>query len=567
MSESRERQIDPALVAAYAPEIRGSAPRLLGGLDREPDSVSAGSFDRVNWGWKFRDFPLGGLQLASYPLALLWRHRVIDGSYHRNPRLFEWLLASVEETLSRQHRNGAFSAFVPNEQDTMSTLGIAFGLAETLLALGEEVPVALRDRTHAAIYAACSFSRGGDEGHAFVSNHWAMAAVAWRDAFELTGEDVFRAEAEAVIDRILSEQSPEGWYNEYGGPDPGYETFGIFYLALYWQRTGCERTLASLAKSVEFQAYGVHPDGRIGGAYGSRHASLYMPAGFEILASELPMAAAVAAFMRDRYARRNVVTPASADVQNLTPLMYGYVEACFAKPAVDADLPSLPCEREDLERYFDHAGLQVVSNARYYAVLNASKGGVCRVFDKQRGRVAYRDSGYVVRAGRRRWTSQLIGLGRGERSGDELVCRAELAEVRQPMPTPFRFVILRLLNLTLFRHPGIGGWIRKQIVVRLVKSKKRGPLTLTRSVRFAAEEIRFEDRLATRGSVGVDEVSLPRSFTAIHMGSAKYFHPSELDDTPQAPVDGMAETLRRDGKAERTFSLRFREGVDVELGP
>ncbi|MDX1577928.1 MAG: hypothetical protein R3266_05565 [Gemmatimonadota bacterium] len=569
VAEPSSRKINPALAAAYGPEILGSAPRLLGGLDREPDSVSYGSFDRVSWGWKFRDHPLGMLQLSSYPLALLWRHGLLDSPYHRSARLREWILASLDETISRQHRNGAFSAFVPNEQDLMSTLSMVFALGRTLKVMEDAVPAELRERALASMHRACAFSRGREESHGFVSNHWALFAVAWQDAADLLEDAAWRAEAEASVDRILSEQSSEGWYREYGGPDPGYETFGIFYLALYWRRTRCRRTLASLEKSVAFQAHGIQPDGRVGGTYGSRHASLYLPGGFEILASELPVAAATAAFMRERFGRRNVVTPATSDAQNLTPLLYGYLEACFAPPARHEALPALPCEREDVSRHFAESGFHVVSNRRYHAVFNASKGGVCRVYDKARDRVAYRDAGYLVRGGRRRWTSQILGLGRGEPSEDgaRLACRADFAELRQHMPTPGRILLLRVLNLTLFRSPALGGWLRRQIASRLILGGKRGPLGLRREVELGSDEIRFTDRLELRGTVPVDEISLPGSLTAIHMGSAKYFHPSELAETPRPPLDGLAGALRRDRTVEIAFTLRFPEDGDPEVVP
>ena len=67
------------------------------------------------------------------------------------------------------------------------------------------------------------------------------------------------------------------------------------------------------------------------------------------------------------------------------------------------------------------------------------------------------------------------------------------------------------------------------------------------------------------GRVRVDEVSLEDALTAIHMGSAKYFHPAELEETPLPSLDGLAEALTRDGAAEHAFSIRFPERGDAEL--
>lgn len=564
--EAPERRIHPELARVYAPHAIAAAPRLLGALAREPDSASFGDFDREHWGWKFRDHPLGMLQVSVYPLALLWRYPLPDNPYHDSPRLRDWLAGAFGETLDRQHANGAFSAFVPNEQDAMSTVAIMHGLTEAYGVLCGSLPPAVEERFLSGLRRACDFALERDETHGFVSNHQALFAVAFHDAWRLLGDDRCRVRAEAIVDRILERQSAEGWYDEYGGPDPGYETLGLFHGAMYWRRTGSERMLASLRRSVEFHAHGVHPDGSVGGVYGSRHTSLYLPAGLEILAPEIPMAAATARFMRARLDRGNVVTPGRADIENLPPLTYGYLEACFAPDAGGVDAPPLPCQTDRLDRTFPDSGIVVASRPRYYAVANGNKGGVVRIFDRSRETVAYEDAGYIVRSGGKRFTSQHLGLGSLEPdSPGEATARTILAELRQEMPTPLRMIVLRLLNLTLFRHPGLGNWLRKQIAVRLILSRREGPYTLDRRFRFGEEDVEIEDTLRRRGGATVDEVRLPRALTAIHMGSARYFHPSELRETPAPALEGLVETLNARGEAAHAFRLVFEGDAPVRL--
>jgi hypothetical protein len=172
-----------------------------------------------------------------------------------------------------------------------------------------------------------------------------------------------------------------------------------------------------------------------------------------------------------------------------------------------------------------------------------------------------------VSAGPRRFASQLIGLGRRIQTprANEVACTAVLAEVRQYLPTPAKFIVLRVLNLTLFRIATLGNWMRRLIVARLITAKRPGPLRLNRSVTFAATEIRFSDRLEITRPLKVEAVDLPRSFTGIHMGSAKYFCPSELEPTPQAPVDGMVHDLDRSRAAQCEFTLHFSTDSPPEL--
>jgi len=503
-----------------------------------------------------------------YPLALLWKCDLPGNPYHRNPRILEWIIGAVTSTLERQHSSGAFDGFCPNEKDPGVTLGVMHGLSEAFRVLREAVSPSFEARFLEAQRKACEYALGWQESHAFISNHRALFAVAFLDAFELVGDERFRAWAVQIVEHIMAEQSPEGWYREYEGPDPGYESLGIFHLAVYWRRTGSSSVIASLRRSIDFYSHCVHPDGSVGGVYGSRHTSLYFPGGFELLAGEIPMAAAVARFMRERLGWHNVVTPSLADAENLSPLAYTYLEACLVPDRFEGSpLPPLPCEALDGVLHFEHSGITVAGTRRYYAVVNAAKGGVCRVFDKQRRSVAYEDAGYVVVSGGRRWTSQIIGLGgRIEVANRRVVsCECVMAEVRQDVPTPLRFLLFRAVNLTLFHSAWIRQWLRKLIVRRLITAKRRGPIRVKRTVTFGSEDIHFSDCVELTAELRVDQVALPRCFTAIHMGSAKYFHPSELEPTAAPPVGEMAEELNRSRRGHCEFRLRFPGGAGSHL--
>jgi hypothetical protein len=551
-------ELNMELVPFYAPAALAQIGRLLGQMDREANSASYGSFDRDHWAWKFRDFPLGMLQASLYPLALVWRVPFPKNPYYRSPRLLEWIADAIERTLHRQHTNGSFDAVSPNEQDAGPTLGVIHGLAEAFRLIRDELSEELRGCFCRSLRKACDFALTRSETHAFVSNHWAWFAVAFLDAHEMLGDEKYLRRAEELLDEVLRNQSPEGWYLEYEGADPGYESFGIFHLAVYWRRTGSPRLLDSLRRCVDFYAYCVHPDGSVGGVYGSRHTGLYFPAGFEILSEQIPMAAAVSRYMRQRLIRQNVLTPESSDAQNLAPAVYTWLEACLAPRRADIDLPGLPCETLDGVKQFSFSGIIVGSSARYFAVLNARKGGVCRVFDKERETLAYEDAGYLVRAGGRTYTSQIIGFGRLDSSRQGKVSvSATLAEALQKLPTPATFIILRLLNLTLFRNSRLGNLVRRVIVKRLILAKRPGPLRLQRTVEFDTDRIVFRDSLELTRSLTVKKVELPRSFTGIHMGSAKYFFLSDLRVTPSPSTGTMAGDLNRHRRSNCEFTLRF----------
>ena len=395
-----------------------------------------------------------------------------------------------------------------------------------------------------------------------------VGSSAFASAGELLHSAAYGQRAEQILDGILARQSPDGWYAEYGGPDPGYESLGISYLASYWKRTRSARLLESLRRSVEFYSHFVHPDGSVGGVYGSRHTQLYFPAGFETLSAEIPQAAAIARFMREHLSRRNVVTPASVDAENLAVLVENYLDACRenSQPAAGA-LPALPCEGMENVRHFAGCGIAVAGSPRYFAVVNRAKGGVCRVFDKRTATLAYEDAGYLVRAGGKLWTSQRLQAGPLRSAGDtnEAACTAPFTEVRPEASTPVRFLLFRLASLTLFRNVRLGAWLRRQIVARLITASRKGPLRLERRVRFGGDEIHFSDRIEMERPMAVGAVEIARSFTAIHMGSSRYYHPAELEETPLPDVRGLARELEARRSASCEFRLRFTAAAKPEL--
>ena len=71
----------------------------------------------------------------------------------------------------------------------------------------------------------------------------------------------------------MDNQSEEGWYLEYSGADPGYQTHATFYLAVLFTKTRDNDLLDSLKRANLYLSYFIHPDGTIGGEYASRNTS------------------------------------------------------------------------------------------------------------------------------------------------------------------------------------------------------------------------------------------------------------------------------------------------------
>lgn len=548
------------------------APRLLSLLDREVRSPTKGSFDRVNWGWKFRDFPLTMWQASMMPLATLYRHAHPSNPYSGRARLADWLSSAMEHTISRQHANGAFDSFTPFSQDHGVTLAMVLTLSTTAELLDDALSPDLRARTMESVTRACAFAAASDEDYAFINNHQAAFALAYLRAWRLTGDEGLGARGHEVLDRVCAHQSRDGWFEEYRGPDPGYETFGLTYLALASRERPHRALPTALGRSVEFLAHCVHPDGSIGGNYGSRNTGQYAPGGLEVLAPTLPTAASIAEFVGRRLACGNVVTPGRCDDDNLPLLCFSYaVAATNAVPRQEAP-GLLPCERDDVLRQFDDSRIVVAATQRYFAVTNLSKGGTLRVFDRATSAIAYEDAGYFLSSDAGDWSSQLLGESAATWGEESHVAEVNtrFARVKRELLTPAKFLLLRILNLTVFRSVRLGAMVRRMIIARLITGRERGAWRLRRRVTFEGERVVVHDEVTPNATKRVTFASLERSLLPVHMGSAKYFHANELDALLLPALEGWSEALTAGRPVTLSQTIGFADGGVVhehQIGP
>jgi hypothetical protein len=525
----------------YSDSIRGaieSACRhLLSEQSRDPYALTYGCFDRRYWGWKLVDYPEATYQRNVYPLA--WLARQVKTSQPEYAQVLnQSAISGLLYAVKIQHRDGSFDQAFPNEHSFGATAFLLDSLIKAYQLVRWEVTAAERKTLERSLYRAGEFLCRHEEKHGFIANHLAGASLALYEAANYFSEARFENQANNLLKRILENQSTEGWFTEYDGADPGYQTLCMYYLAQVYALRPGEELKEALGKSLEFLAWFVHPDGTFGGEYGSRRTAVYYPGGMALLGQIFPLALSMTRFMSGSIGEGKTITLDDVDMGNMAPLLSNMISLLNAEvDKKESPLLPLPWQMENAQVGFPKAGLYARRYQQYYTIVGASNGGVIKVFDVTKRLILWNDGGYVGQTSRGRYlTTQMTDLERSAiLTPDALEIQTPFYIASREMPTPFRFVLLRLLNLTVMSSLWLGNLIKSILVNMLITQKRAAPLHLTRRVDFASGFVTISDKIQIVGKIKLKRLEYGSPYVAIHMASAGYFEGAQMDTNPPLP--------------------------------
>ncbi len=512
----------------YLDQLYATLPSLFAQFDTDPYSPTRGVGDRLHWAWKLIDFPNGTMQGSANGIARLYHAGLLPDEFRQG--FFKRLDDIFHGTDLIRRPNGSMEEAFPYESSFCVTALVAFDLLTALELSGDQIPSEAKSRYLKAVEPMIGFLHRADETHGFISNHLATAAAAlfkWTLLTQGKGEE----RGSLFLNRILSRQSPEGWYPEYEGADPGYQTLCMHYLADL-DRLRPDLGLGdSLKASVRFLWNFAHPDGSFGGYYGSRNTRFYYPSGIRYLAAKCPEAAALDRFMTAAIGRKAVVSLATMDPPNLTPMFnsYAWAAALEAQMQLGSGLP-VPCEEAcNRSTDFPASGLHIRSSATYYTVISSNKGGIVAHYDRTADSMHW-DCGVVAedRDGNRftsQWYRDPAGATVEER---RVVVTSALMRMNHRVPTPFDFLILRLMNLTAMRLSFFSNLVKRLLVWLLITRKDQLPAAIQREVVPCDDgKVLITDTWAT-GSAEQYKLLSGGLFRATHMASSGYWQRGDL---------------------------------------
>tara|TARA_Y100000588_G_scaffold294903_2_gene314935 strand:- start:10549 stop:11532 length:984 start_codon:yes stop_codon:yes gene_type:complete len=265
------RTPDHGVGDTYARTAIDTVPRILGMMDRSSDATTYGCSDRNYWHYGIVDFPNARYQEASLLVAQATACNTPGNALFDHALAVEWARAAVTYWASIQKRDGSFDEVYPNERSYVATAFTTWAVGRTCELL--DLHQADEALERAAIWLSI-------HENADVSNQVAGAAAAIHLVGQrLENDDLMFAAAEKR-DRLLSAQTPEGWFPEYGGWDIGYLSICLGYLTWLACQTADDDLIAASHRAADFVEQKVRQDGTCDINGSSRCTQYLYPSGF-----------------------------------------------------------------------------------------------------------------------------------------------------------------------------------------------------------------------------------------------------------------------------------------------
>ncbi len=524
----------------YTEYVLKMAPKVLSQVDRDKHSKNYGDCDRNHWHLKIRDFSSAILQQTGLTLALLYQVDFPGNLFYRKEVVREWAEGTVYYWKSVQLRDGSFNEYYPNEHGFPPTAFSLYAMCEVYKRLEME-DESITD----AFRKTARYLGGHIEEKAY--NQELASITALYSAYTVLQEDWIRKAVQHKLDRILKLQSAEGWLPEYGGADIGYLSVSLDMLSEYYWMSRDERVIEPLNRMVGFLQYFVHPDVSVGGEYASRNTVYFLPNGLQVMSNLGNKAAeAMKRLLYQDSQKAFYFLDAVDDRYYSHYLLHSFLRAieksnrdtCQQQGILDYKLPF----QYDQERYFKEAGLLCLTQGDMYAIIGASKGGVCKIFYKKEE--CFGDYGYRVELGKGKvaatnWQSRDYEI---EYRKGSVTITGNMNLVKQKVATPVMLFGLRVVSAVVGNR--IIGMLKRLIIL----VDKKTDIKFQRTISIDQDKIVIDDLIQSPQKIHLECAD---SFSLRHVASGKFFALADLGKHSRLRYAGV-----EDIQIQRTFFLK-----------
>jgi hypothetical protein len=521
----------------YANIVLSLMPRIISSLDRSQSSSTCGCFDKAYWFYKTSDFPCARYQEPSLTFALLFKNRFKGNIFFKRKNARRWAEAGVNFLARIQNKDGSFNEWYPNEHSFVATAFSTYKASETIRVLGNDFHVS--DEAIACLKRSARWlSRQTDDQP---SNQIAGAVAAIYNIYMLTGDEAFRKRAERQLGKIR--HSPEGWMTEYGGADIGYLTVAIDFLAKYWKESKDEEAHRILIKALEFLKYFIHPDGSLGGVYGSRNTEFKLPHGIEIMSRHNNDALYIGSRIYDNI--DNTLNPLMMDDRFALQYHTSYLQAFL-----DFNKDKQSKIKIEPSKFFPGAGLMVLSG-KYYMVINTKKGGVFRIFN-DKGHV-YEDAGMIARTGRSSIMSQWNNSSEPDINGNKIRITGSFVEKPSTKHlTPVRNIMFRSMLATAGSSGRMAPKIKRKLRGRLIEKAVDAHIGYERTIELKSNSVIVTDKILNPKGKQLERLIITSDIKPSYVPTSSFSNMNAIDSNTDMDY---TEEFRKNQAIKRVIKL------------
>jgi hypothetical protein len=505
----------------FASEAITQIPKILTLMDRNVHSPTYGCCDRNFWQYKIIDFPSGMAQEFVLPLALAYGTAISGNPFYQQAVVQDWVEAGIVYAARSAHPDGSCDDYFPFERAGGAAAFSLLACIDSYRLLGLKNEEVLRFFVQRADWLAHHNESGQ------LTNHQALIVLCLELLGQLLGSARWDRPRVQRLERVLSWQNPEGWFQEYEGCDPGYHTLTISCLARIEQLRPDPRIREALVKAVALAAEFVHPDGSYGGEYASRNTYNFFPHGFELVGQWLPAALGI----NDQFliGLQHGLGPCYADDHIIGHHTWNYLLAWRDFVPQRPPLPPRPMGRV----WLPNAQLLIDRRDTTELYLALNKGGVFKCF--RDGKLIASDTQFSVQmpqaGGWKKGTlktavAHLVSQYESQIGAEAIAISGPLGWAKQTQMTPLNLMILRIAMLTVGRFfPDL---IRKLLQKVLITGKKPAPFQFSRQLHWQDGAWHIVDELQAESWQTVQSVAIGGDQTSIYVVMSRTFQRGQL---------------------------------------
>ncbi|PPS39806.1 hypothetical protein [Chroococcidiopsis sp. TS-821] len=500
----------------FARSALANIPKILTLLDRNPHSPTYGCFDRNFWHYKIIDFPSGMAQEFVLPLALAYDTDVPDNPFYRQPVLRDWVEAGIIYAAKSAHKDGSCDDYFPYERASGAA---AFSL---LACIDSYVLFKLNNSAILQFFARRADWLASHQESGRLSNHQALITLCLLLLSHLLQTTRWQRAIAQRLELVLSWQSSEGWFQEYEGCDPGYNTMTISCLARIYQLQPDTKLKEALIKAVKLAAHFVHPDGSYGGEYASRNTYNFFPHGFELIGRWMPEALQISDRFLEGLAKG--LAPCYADDHIIGHHTWNYLLAWRDFVPQRPTLTTPPQGR----LWLKEAKILIDRREDTALYLALNKGGVFKLFRNNQLVISDTQVSLQVEVKNKlkNCVAHLVDTYEINISENEITIAGAMGWAKQKQMTPANLLVLRTVMLTVGRFfPNL---IRKILQKILITGKQNAPYYFRRKLRWSSGHWYVTDEVYTQSWHNVIYAGIGGDQTSIYVVMSRTFQRNQM---------------------------------------